>query len=132
MNVGSILFNPSGDFPFRHGFGCQCRSCRPTYHLDFMQMHEDERLTNRVNALEKIVENLTKEIEQMKLTTKARKALPKKDFALKSQRKYPIEDKAHAVAAKSRATQQVAKGNLAPSAAAMIKAKANKVLKKKK
>ena len=40
-------------------------------------------------------------------------------------------DKAHAVAAKGRATQQVAKGNLTPAAAAKVKAKANKVLKSK-
>jgi len=31
-----------------------------------------------------------------KLSYKRRKALPKKDFALPKQRKYPIEDKTHA------------------------------------
>ena len=36
------------------------------------------------------------------LTTKQRKAIPKGDFALPKQRKYPIEDKAHARDALSR------------------------------
>ncbi|HEX5508919.1 MAG TPA: DUF6582 domain-containing protein [Pseudolabrys sp.] len=37
-----------------------------------------------------------------KLTTKARKALPKKDFAEPGKRKYPIENKSHARDALSR------------------------------
>ncbi len=68
----------------------------------------------------------------MKLSTKARKALPKKDFALPKQRKYPVEDAAHAKNAKARAQQQFNKGNLSESALKKIDAKANKVLKKKK
>jgi hypothetical protein len=47
-----------------------------------------------------------------KLTTKQRKALPSRDFALEKQRKYPIQDRGHAIAAKSRAKQQLDKGNL--------------------
>jgi hypothetical protein len=39
--------------------------------------------------------------EMAKLTTKARKDLPKRDFAVAG-RKYPVEDKAHARAALSR------------------------------
>jgi hypothetical protein len=39
------------------------------------------------------------------LTAKARKALPKKSFAIPSKREYPIEDKAHASNAKSRVAQ---------------------------
>lgn len=39
-----------------------------------------------------------------KLTTKARKAIPSKSFALPG-RKYPIEDKAHARNALARASQ---------------------------
>lgn len=67
-----------------------------------------------------------------KLSTKARKSLPKKDFGLPGRKAYPMPDKAHAANAKARAAQMVAKGNLSPSAAAKIKAKANKVLGKKK
>lgn len=59
-----------------------------------------------------------------KLTSKARKALPSSSFAGPG-RSYPIPDKAHAANAKARATQQVAAGNLSPSTAATIKAKAN-------
>lgn len=65
-----------------------------------------------------------------KLTPKGRKALPAKKFALPEERKYPIEDAAHAANAKSRATQQVAKGNLTAAQAATIKAKADKMLGK--
>ncbi len=66
-----------------------------------------------------------------KLTTKARKALPKSKFAGPG-RSYPVEDKAHAANAKARATQMVAKGKLSPSAKKKIDAAANKVLKKGK
>ncbi len=66
-----------------------------------------------------------------KLTTKARKALPKAKFALPGKKAYPIEDKAHAANAKARATQMEAKGKLSPSDKAKIDAKANKVLGKK-
>jgi len=66
-----------------------------------------------------------------KLTTKARKALPKSDFAGPG-RSYPIPDKSHAANAKARATQMVAKGKLSKSAEKTIDAKANKVLGKKK
>lgn len=62
-----------------------------------------------------------------KLTTKTRNALPKSDFAGPG-RSYPVNDRAHAANAKARATQQENKGNLSPSQAAKIRAKANKVL----
>lgn len=62
-----------------------------------------------------------------KLTTKTRNALPKADFAGPG-RSYPVNDRAHAANAKARATQQESKGNLSPSAAAKIRAKANNVL----
>lgn len=65
----------------------------------------------------------------MKLTTKARKALPKADFAGPG-RSYPVEDKAHAANAKARATQAVKAGRMSEGQAGKIKAKANKVLKK--
>jgi len=63
-----------------------------------------------------------------KLTTKARKALPKASFGIPGKKAYPMPDKAHAANAKARATQQVAKGNLSSSAKAKIDAKANKIL----
>ncbi len=64
------------------------------------------------------------------LTTKARKALPKKDFAGPG-RSYPVEDRAHAANAKARASQAVKAGRMSPSEKSKIDAKANKVLKKK-
>lgn len=66
-----------------------------------------------------------------KLTTKARKALPKSDFALPGKRAYPIEDTAHARNAKARASQAVKAGRMSESTKAKIDAKANKVLKGK-
>lgn len=64
------------------------------------------------------------------LTSKQRNKLPSWVFGIPSERKYPMPDKSHAISAKSRATQQVEKGNLSPSTAAKIKAKANRVLDK--
>ncbi len=66
-----------------------------------------------------------------KLTAKARNKMPASKFA-GPDRSYPMPDKAHAANAKARATQMVDAGKLAPSTAAKIKAKANKVLKGKK
>jgi len=63
-----------------------------------------------------------------KLTASARRSLPKREFGLPSQHKYPMPDKKHAAVAKSYATQQVERGNLSPSSAAKIRAKANRVL----
>lgn len=64
------------------------------------------------------------------LSSKKRNALPKSSFGLPGERKYPMPDKSHAANAKARASQQVAAGNLSPSSAAKIDAKANKILKK--
>lgn len=66
----------------------------------------------------------------MKLTAKSRAKLPAKAFGEPGSRKYPMPDKGHAVAAKARATQQVAKGNLAPATKAKINSKADRVLGK--
>ena len=66
-----------------------------------------------------------------KLTTKARKALPKTKFA-GPDRSYPVNDKSHAANAKARASEMEKKGKLSPSAKAKIDAKADKVLKKGK
>ena len=63
-----------------------------------------------------------------KISTKARKEMPKSEFGLPGKRAYPMPDKAHAANAKARATQQVKAGNLSPSAKAKIDAKANKIL----
>ncbi|WP_348269744.1 hypothetical protein P8936_16475 [Edaphobacter paludis] len=65
-----------------------------------------------------------------KLTSGMRSALPSSTFGLPKQKKYPMPDPTHAIDAKGRATQQVAKGNLSPASAAKIRAKANKVLGK--
>ena len=66
-----------------------------------------------------------------KLTTAARNKIPAKKFAEPKERKYPVEDKAHARNAKARASQQYNKGNLSASEKAKIDAKADKVLKGK-
>ncbi len=66
------------------------------------------------------------------LTEKQRSKLPKKEFAVPSERKYPVNDKAHAANAKARAQQQYNKGNLSKSLLNQIDSKANKVLKSKK
>ena len=63
-----------------------------------------------------------------KISTKARKEMPKSEFGLPGKRAYPMPDKAHAANAKARATQQVKAGNLSPSAKAKIDAKANRIL----
>jgi hypothetical protein len=63
-----------------------------------------------------------------KMTAKRRKKLKKTTFGLPGQRKYPMDTRGRAANAKARATQQVKKGNLTPSQAAQIRAKANKVL----
>lgn len=64
-----------------------------------------------------------------KLTSKERNSLPDPAFAGPG-RSYPVENASHAANAKARATQQVNAGNLSPSTAAKIKAKANRVLGK--
>ncbi len=58
------------------------------------------------------------------LTAFARKKIPTGQFALPGQRKFPIEDKAHARNAISRAAQQRNAGNLSSGEAAMIIRKA--------
>jgi hypothetical protein len=64
------------------------------------------------------------------LTAFARKKIPTSQFALSGQRKYPIEDKAHARNAISRAAQQRNAGNLSSAQAATIIAKARRKLGK--
>lgn len=62
------------------------------------------------------------------LNAAKRKALPKSTFGLPGSRKYPMPDRSHAANAKARATQQVKAGNLSPSSASKIRAKANRIL----
>jgi hypothetical protein len=61
-----------------------------------------------------------------------RRQIPAGKFGLPGKRKYPMPDRAHAANAKARATQQVNKGNLSAGQAAQIRAKANRVLHKRK
>ncbi len=67
-----------------------------------------------------------------KLKAATRNKLKSSQFALPAERKYPVNDRNHAVQAKARATQMVAKGKLSPASKAKIDAKANKVLGKSK
>jgi hypothetical protein len=66
-----------------------------------------------------------------KLTTAARKRLPKSKFALPGGR-YPVEDKAHARDAKARASQQYNAGRLSGADKAKVDRKADAVLRKTK
>lgn len=67
-----------------------------------------------------------------KLDAKERRKIPKKEFGLPGEKKYPMEDKAHARNAKSRASEMENKGKLSASSKAKIDAKADKVLGKSK
>jgi len=66
------------------------------------------------------------------LSTKARKALPKKDFGEPGKKAYPMPDRSHAANAKARASEMERKGKLSASAKAKIDAKADRILKRKK
>jgi len=61
----------------------------------------------------------------MLLTGPARARIPTAKFALPGERKYPIEDRSHAINAKARAAQQLAAGNLTPEQHDEIVRKAN-------
>ena len=63
-----------------------------------------------------------------KLTSEKRKKIPKAEFGLPGEKKYPMPDKVHAINAKSRATQMVKKGKLSESSKEKIDIKANKIL----
>lgn len=66
------------------------------------------------------------------LSSKKRKKLPKSDFGIPGERKYPMPDKSHARNAKSRASEMANKGKISKSTEAKIDAKADRVLGKKK
>lgn len=65
-----------------------------------------------------------------KLTSEERKEIPKAEFGLPGERKFPISDRAHAANAKARATQMVNAGKLSPASKTKIDAKANRLLGK--
>jgi hypothetical protein len=65
-----------------------------------------------------------------KLTTKTRKKLPKSDFGLPGEKKYPMPNRAHAANAKARASEMEHKGKLSESSKEKIDAKANKILRR--
>ncbi len=62
------------------------------------------------------------------LTTKRRNKLPKSDFGMPGERKFPMPDKAHARNAKSRASEMENKGRLSSSSKAKIDKKADRIL----
>ena len=63
-----------------------------------------------------------------KLTSKSRNKLPKSDFGLPGEKKYPMPDKSHARNAKSRASEMEHKWKLSPASKAKIDAKADRML----
>lgn len=65
-----------------------------------------------------------------KLSTDKRDSLPKSDFGLPGERKYPMPDKAHARDAKARASAQEHKGNLSSDQKEKIDRKADRILDK--
>lgn len=66
-----------------------------------------------------------------KLDAAERKEIPKSEFGLPGQRKYPMQDPEHQVLAKSYATKMVKRGKLSPASAAKIRNKANRLLGEK-
>lgn len=67
-----------------------------------------------------------------KLDAKERRKIPKGEFGLPGERKYPMENKSHARNAKARASEMENKGKLSASSKSKIDAKADKVLGKSK
>lgn len=67
-----------------------------------------------------------------KLTSKARNKLPKSEFGMPGERKYPMPDSSHAANAKARAQQQYDKGNISKGSLSKIDSKANKILDKRR
>ncbi|RKP56374.1 hypothetical protein [Pararobbsia silviterrae] len=65
-----------------------------------------------------------------KLTTAARKSMPKSEFGLPGKKAYPMPDKSHAANAKARASQAVDEGRMSKGTKSKIDAKADRVLDK--
>ena len=66
-----------------------------------------------------------------KLSSHERDKLPKKEFGMPGERKYPMPDRSHAGNAKARAQQQYNKGHISLSMLHEIDSKANHILNKK-
>lgn len=64
-----------------------------------------------------------------KLTSEDRNDLPKADFGMPGERKYPMPDRSHAANAKARAQQQYNRGLLSLKMLHQIDNKADKILK---
>ena len=64
------------------------------------------------------------------LSEKKRDSIPKAQFGLPEERKYPMPDKSHARNAKARASQQKKAGNLTASEKSRIDRKADRILDK--
>lgn len=64
------------------------------------------------------------------LSTKRREKLPKADFGMPGERKYPMPDKAHARNAKARASEMEHKGRISKGEERKIDAKADRKLGK--
>lgn len=66
-----------------------------------------------------------------KLSTTARKQMPKSEFGLPGKRAYPMPDASHAANAKARASQAVNAGRMSSGTEAKIDSKADRVMGKK-
>jgi len=66
------------------------------------------------------------------LSEKKRDSMPKSQFGLPEERKYPMPDKSHARNAKARAAQQEKKGTITAAEEKKIDRKADRVLGKSK
>jgi len=64
------------------------------------------------------------------LSEKKRDSIPKAQFGLPEERKYPMPDKSHARNAKARASQQEEKGTITAKEKAKIDRKADRILNK--
>ena len=62
-----------------------------------------------------------------KLKAATSNGLPSSVFGLSKQRKYPIEDRGHQIAAKGRTTEMECRGKLSPAQASRNCAKANRL-----
>ena len=64
-------------------------------------------------------------------TQKQREAMPKSEFGLPSERKYPLDTPGRAINAKARAAQEEAKGDLTPAQEDQIRKRADDTLQHK-
>lgn len=62
------------------------------------------------------------------LSTRKRDSLPKSEFGLPEERKYPMPDESHARNAKARAAQQVKKGTITKAEEKKIDRKADRII----